>query len=395
MEQINCRTVINRGTADFSPSSYEIYYRHFKDVPHYTHITGITDRYSDYVYDSDSETELSEDLPAEGIKYLNHEMNLFKNWLKSKPIFADAKITEYYFADHENNAFIVNLVLPQHNTIIYIRVAPNRLRTLTGFTTFSDSYSRPGMDLLREYANQYIAPPPAKKDKIHIITNSGTDFSLRDIKLGERLSKFSYDNYNEGFEEVSERIIETLKKSNESGLVLFHGDPGTGKTSYLKHLLRVIDNKKLIYMPPDLTEHLSSPGFVTFMMAEAKNSVLLIEDAENVLRHREAGGSQAVSNILNLSDGILGDVLQLQMVCTFNSRLQDIDEALLRPGRCIAEYRFENLEAERAATLMQRLYGDDVELTGKPMTLAEIYNYKKPKDRTKQRNYGVGFTAQL
>ena len=144
-------------------------------------------------------------------------------------------------------------------------------------------------------------------------------------------------------------------------------------------------------MPPDLTEHLSSPGFITFMMSEAMNSILLIEDAETVLRAREAGGNQAVSNILNISDGILGDVLKLQIVCTFNSRLEEIDSALRRPGRCIAEYRFEKLSESRASNLMVKLHGEDVIFEPKEMTLAEVFNFKKPRDVTKEKERVFGF----
>jgi SpoVK/Ycf46/Vps4 family AAA+-type ATPase len=263
---------------------------------------------------------------------------------------------------------------------------------MTAFTIYAHDGNEMGMDVLTEYAKRFISPPPTKKDKIHVITQSQGEFYLKDIELKERKrSKFSYDHYNEGFEEISGRVISTLSDANESGLVLFHGDAGTGKTSYLKHLLHTITTKKLIYMPPDLTEHISSPGFITFMMSEAMNSILLIEDAETVLRHREAGGNQAVANILNISDGILGDVLKLQIVCTFNSPLSDIDPALRRPGRCIAEYRFEKLTDDRAGNLMANLYGEDVEWEPKEMTLAEVFNFKKPHDVSKPKERTFGF----
>lgn len=391
--EANCNTTITRNPSDYYPSIFEIFTRHFGDVPFFTYQTGITDRYSDTVYDEeDDDAEL---LPSEGLKLLEQENKEFHHLLEKSPTFKGCKVQQYMYANHENNIFISIHVLLEHNTITMIRVSPTSRRTLTGFFIFSDAISRRGIDELRTYASNYIAPPPVKRDKIHIITMAGMEFSLRDIKLTNKKSQFSYDNYNDGFEDISNRIIETLRTSEESGLVLFHGDPGTGKTSYLKYLLRAVDNKKLIYMPPDLTQHLSEPSFITFMMAEARNSVLLIEDAENVLRHRESGGNQAVSNILNLSDGILGDVLKLQMVCTFNSKLSDIDEALLRPGRCIAEYRFEKLSVDRTVHLMHKIHGEDIEFKHEPMTLAEVFNFKKPKDRTKQRNYGVGFTAQL
>ena len=77
-------------------------------------------------------------------------------------------------------------------------------------------------------------------------------------------------------------------------------------------------------------------------MMKYPDSVLIIEDAEKVVRNRNGNGNEtAVSNLLNLSDGILGDCLKTQIVATFNTERQLIDKALLRKGRLIAEYKFD------------------------------------------------------
>jgi hypothetical protein len=388
-EKFQFSSGLGRGTNDFMPSPHELYYKHFDDNIYFVYHTGITDRYNSPDYEDDEDDD---ELPNHGLENLEREIKKMREAIVGAVDQYGSEPTIYKYANYEGNVFVANIVFT-NKTIVQIRISPTRRRTMTAFTILSDNFDRPELKVLTDYAKQFIAPPPTKKDKIHIITQSNGDFYLKDIPLASRKkSMFSYENYNEGFEDISNRIINTLKTDSESGLVLFHGDPGTGKTSYLKHLLHTIDNKKLIYMPPDLTEHLSSPGFITFMMGEATNSILLIEDAENVLRHREAGGSQAVSNILNLSDGILGDVLKLQIVCTFNSKLEEIDPALLRPGRCIAEYRFEPLVADRAHHLMKKLHGDDVENEEREMSLAEIFNYKAPKDRSKSKRRKIGFT---
>lgn len=393
MYSFELATTINRDPTSTHPSHHELFFRHFGSNIYFVYHTGITDRYNSRCWD-DEDDENNDDVPNVGVEYLEEEIKTFLDTIQNTGGLNLNQIKTYKYINFESNVFIANIVCT-NNIMIQFRVSPTRRKTITGFTIFSDRYVGQDIDFLKDYAKQFIAPPPTKKDKIHIITQSSNEFYLKDIPLTSKKSMFSYENYNEGFEEVSTRIINTLKEDRESGLVLFHGDPGTGKTSYLKYLLHTIDNKKLIYMPPDLTEQLSSPGFITFMMSEATNSILLIEDAENVLRHREAGGNQAVSNILNLSDGILGDVLKLQIVCTFNSKIEEIDPALLRPGRCIAEYRFESLTKDRAYNLMKKLHGEDVENTDREMTLAEIFNYKKPNDRSQTKKRGVGFTAEI
>ncbi|MEJ7658644.1 MAG: hypothetical protein WKG07_02960 [Hymenobacter sp.] len=64
----------------------------------------------------------------------------------------------------------------------------------------------------------------------------------------------------------------------------------------------------------------ADPEFINLLHDNA-NSILLIEDAEELLTKRSATGSNAVSNLLNLSDGLLSDGFHIQIVCTFNADL--------------------------------------------------------------------------
>ena len=62
-----------------------------------------------------------------------------------------------------------------------------------------------------------------------------------------------------------------------------------------------------------------------------------------------------VSTILNLSDGLLGDFLHLQIICTINCTAADIDQALLRPGRLLSHRVFPRLDYAQAARLAESL----------------------------------------
>lgn len=179
-------------------------------------------------------------------------------------------------------------------------------------------------------------------------------------------------NYGKDFLKVHDAIIDRLNKNNDKGIILLHGDPGTGKTSYIKYLTSLIKEKDILFIPPSMAEMLSEPSIIPFLM-EHKNSILIIEDAERVIADREGNGSPAgVSNILNLTDGILGDCLSIQIIATFNMKREKIDQALLRKGRLIAEHKFENLSIEDSNNLFTHL-GKDYK-TDTPMSLADIYN---------------------
>jgi len=179
-------------------------------------------------------------------------------------------------------------------------------------------------------------------------------------------------NYGSDFIKVHDVIIDRLNKNNDKGIILLHGEPGTGKTSYIKYLTKLIKDKDILFIPPSMAEMLSEPSIIPFLM-DQRNTVLIIEDAERVISDREGNGSPAgVSNILNLTDGILADCLNIQVIATFNMKRERIDQALLRKGRLIAEHKFEKLSAEDTNKLLKHL-GKSQEVS-ESMSLADIYN---------------------
>jgi hypothetical protein len=191
-------------------------------------------------------------------------------------------------------------------------------------------------------------------------------------------------NYGSDFLKIHDVIISSLNKPNGKGIILLHGDPGTGKTSYIKYLTSLIKVKDVLFVPPSMAEMLSEPSIIPFLM-DHKNSILIIEDAERVISDREGNGSPAgVSNILNLTDGILGDCLNIQIVATFNMKREKIDPALLRKGRLIAEHKFESLSVDETNKLLKQLNKDVISDVG--LSLADIYNIDVEVHKTKTKS---------
>jgi len=209
-----------------------------------------------------------------------------------------------------------------------------------------------------------------------------TSFELPDQKLDIELG------YGKGFKPIHEKIINTLNQKNGKGLVLLHGTPGTGKTHYLKYIASKIKDKRVLFIPPYLADFITSPEMTPFLIQNS-NSILFIEDAERVITDRNNGGANGVSNILNITDGILSDILKIQIVATFNMDKAKIDSALLRKGRLIAEHKFDALPIEDANNLIKHLGKNYV--TTKPMTLTEIYNLEETEYKSEDKYSPIGF----
>lgn len=195
-------------------------------------------------------------------------------------------------------------------------------------------------------------------------------------------------HYGDDFVPVYDDMVDALTNKTH-GLILLHGTPGTAKTTLIRHLItKLCNKKKIIYVPSYMIEQLASPEFITFLQKH-KNSILILEDAEYALQARESEfGVQAVSNLLNITNGLLNDATQIQVIATFNMDKKNIDPALLRAGRLLTEWKFDKLSVEDSKRLAKAI-DKDLDIT-EPMTVAEIYNGKAKtiKQKNKKR---IGF----
>lgn len=230
---------------------------------------------------------------------------------------------------------------------------------------------------------------PKLESKIHLIVKSNyggfslNDFNVKKVKLDIET------NYGSEFALKNKVILDALKDSEKTGLIMLHGLPGTGKSTYIKYLTNKI-KKKFIFFPSNMAEDLISPSFIDFMINQ-RDSILVIEDAEKLIKSRDDFSSNAISNLLNVTDGILGDIMKIKIIATHNTKRDKIDEALLRKGRLIAEHEFDKLPVENVKNLFEKLKIDYKETDLKPMTLTDVYNFKEELFISIKKQDKIGF----
>jgi hypothetical protein len=196
--------------------------------------------------------------------------------------------------------------------------------------------------------------------------------------------------YEDDFKETDEIIRKRLGRKKDKGIVLLHGLPGTGKTTYIRWLVGKI-KKRVLFLSPSVAGNLMNPDLIELLI-DNPDTVIIIEDAENIIMDRKYNPGSAVSNLLNISDGLLADFLNVQLICTFNSSLTLIDNALVRKGRLIARYEFGKLGIAKSQQLSNH-FGNSNTIE-RPMTIAEIANQHE-KEQAPERIEVIGFRRQV
>lgn len=222
--------------------------------------------------------------------------------------------------------------------------------------------------------------------QISLIVGGNNGLSTKDIDLKKPKLNINL-HYNDDFKDIHSAIVKNIKKQKSKGLYLFHGLPGTGKSTYIKHLI-LQQSKQVIFLSPKLASNLDDLGLTEFLL-DNPNCILVIEDAEELILSRDNHHNSKLSFLLNLTDGLLGESLGIQIIATFNTDLKNIDKALLRKGRLTSIYEFKPLTIDKTNALLKSL-GHEVEIN-ESLPLADIFNFEISNNYEPKLKKAVGF----
>lgn len=213
--------------------------------------------------------------------------------------------------------------------------------------------------------------------EIGIATRNNTGYATKYVEF----NKMDIDIKKTYNDDIPLDRIDKFINEDSNGLALFYGEPGTGKSTFIKYLVQTYNNKNFIILDSDLLADITNKQLISYFIDE-DNAIYIIEDAEKLLSSRDTSYNPIISSFLNMSDGILASAIKCKFICTFNTALSNIDKALQRKGRMKIKYEFGKLKYEKAKKINPNIKGDTA--------VAELF-YDVENDFSKKPQRKIGF----
>ncbi|HYJ40143.1 MAG TPA: AAA family ATPase [Steroidobacteraceae bacterium] len=156
-------------------------------------------------------------------------------------------------------------------------------------------------------------------------------------------------------------FVEGFLNARETVLIL-QGPPGTGKTRLVRAILAAMSRRKgesaKVMYTADKRALENDEIFVDFITGS--HDAFVIEDADHLLKARTSGNFE-LHRFLGIADGVVRAQSRKVIFTTNLPNINDIDDALLRPGRCHAVKNLRSLDLGEALRLAEKICGADAE----------------------------------
>jgi hypothetical protein len=187
-------------------------------------------------------------------------------------------------------------------------------------------------------------------------------------------------NYSSSAATAFDELIALDGTAVNGRILLVHGPPGTGKTTALRSLAKQWREWCQLDFVLDPELLFASPGYlIEVIMGDDHDDkpwrMLLLEDCDELIRPgAKASAGQALSRLLNLTDGLLGQGRQVLVAITTNEDLTRLHPAVTRPGRCLAQIEVGRLPSDQARAWLAASTAGPVagSVGAKGATLAEL-----------------------
>lgn len=254
------------------------------------------------------------------------------------------------------------------------------------------------LDLLRE---AFPRPAPNRRTRLPVTfwyQGYGAESRRRDIEVPAW--RQIADNYAASTQAALVPVMRGFVPGRGGRLILWHGLPGTGKTYAVRALgwqwrrwcdLHYVTDPEAMF--GDST-YLMDVALDEAGLEDRRWRLLVLEDTGDVLEQDvRARLGQALSRLLNLADGILGQGLRLLLLLSTNEPIDALHPAVSRPGRCAARVQFDPLSVLEAREWLARRGAAALsDRVNAESTIADLHALLEGR-AVEVRDRRVGFTA--
>lgn len=240
-----------------------------------------------------------------------------------------------------------------------------------------DAYGSP--EKIEEYGKIFRKAYRNKAQDIKMswFYSSGRGFESTDIPIDSSdvsAKDCYYPFINDGVDNFLERY-----HSSKNSILLLTGEPGTGKTSFIRYYLSAYNLDSIVTYDEAVMQR---DDFYINFLTNQKRHVLIVEDADLLLAAREDGENKIMSKFLNVSDGLVKALNKKIIFSTNITQLSKIDSAVIRPGRCFEILQFRKLTMKEANVVCEEENLPPFDIASAEYSLADIFNRtNKPKIR--------------
>lgn len=329
-------------------------------------------------------------------------INLAKHWnlsaAEGSKINADGFLIYYQFQSGDIDEISTTLYYSAlGSTWVYCVYSPKEQRLF--FSVISSSWD----DIAythEQFTSQLVSPAhELGKTYVGLWHMGGNGSAVRERRpIDARLWGDMQNNYTPHVQKVLSGLSEMTPDKVDGRILLMWGPAGTGKTTFLRSIAHEWRNWASLEYVIDPEQFLSSGSYMTQVLldddfeydhdtnkrlTQNRWRLLILEDAgELIAADAKKTSGQALSRLLNMTDGILGEGRNLLLGITTNDDIASLHPAVVRPGRCLAQAEIPAFTRDEAETWLGLDHADQFHQIGDKATLAELYHISKGSGKT-------------